>query len=152
MAGALVLLVLAPLAFAAEQTRETYAAQVEPICKANTEANEQILKGVRGEVSSGKLKPAANQVSKAAKALRKALDELRAVPRPSADKARLSKWLGYIENEVKLFERTAKKLRAGDKVGAARMSAYLLRESNRANAQVLGFDFHYCHAEPSKFL
>lgn len=32
-----------------EQTRESYVARVEPICKTNTKANERILAGVRGE-------------------------------------------------------------------------------------------------------
>jgi hypothetical protein len=152
LTGTLALLVAVPLVLAAEQTRETYVAQVEPICKVNTEANEKILKGVRAEVRHGELKPAAVQVTKAAKALQKTLIQLRAVPQPSADKARLGKWLGYIKTEVGLFEKTAKKLRAGDTVGAERTSLYLSRESNRANNLVFSFEFHYCHAEPSKFL
>jgi hypothetical protein len=153
LAGALALIVSAvPLALGAEQTRETYVAQVEPICKANTQANETILKGVRAKVSHGELNSAAVQVTKAARALKKTLNQLRAVPQPSADKAKLGKWLGYIKTEVGLFEKTAKKLRAGDTVGAERTSLYLSRESNRANNLVFSFEFHYCHAEPSKFL
>lgn len=152
LAAALALLVSVPLAFAAEQTRESYVAQVEPICKSNTKANEQILKGVKAEVRAGKLKPAATQLSKAAKALKRTLAQLKAVRQPSADKAKLTKWLGYIKIEVELFERTAKKLKAGDKPGAERMSVLLTHESNLVNDAVLGFNFHYCHAEPSKFV
>jgi hypothetical protein len=37
-----------------EQTRESYVARVEPICKTNTKANERILAGVRGEGKEGK--------------------------------------------------------------------------------------------------
>ena len=152
MAAALALLVSVPFVLAAEQTRESYVAQVEPICKSNTKANEKILKGVKAEVKAGKLAPAALQISKAAKALKRTLTQLRAVPQPKSDKPKLTKWLGYIKTEVELFERTAKKLKSGDKAGAERMSVLLTHESNLANNAVLAFNFHYCHAEPSKFL
>lgn len=139
------------LALAAETTRAEYVAAVEPICKANTQADGRILKGVKAKVRSGKLKPAAAQFAKAAAALAKAHHELAAVPQPPADRARLGKWLGFIENEVGLFEGTARKLKAGEKAAAERESTLLIREANRANGQVLSFEFNYCHAEPSQF-
>ena len=39
-------LALAQMAFAAEISRDQYKTSVEPICQANTKANERILKGV----------------------------------------------------------------------------------------------------------
>jgi hypothetical protein len=150
LAGA-VALTLAQAAFAAEPTRETYTAQVEPICKASTESSDRILKGVKGEVKAGKLKPAAAQFSKAATALKQTLNKLRAVPQPPADKAKLTKWLGYIKTEVELFERTAKKLNEGSKVGAQTMAVRLTSTVNQANNQVLAFEFKYCRADPSQF-
>lgn len=148
---ALALLLTAQAGFAAEQTRETYTAQVEPICKTSTEANDRILKGVKGEVKAGKLKPAAAQFSKAASALKKTLNKLRAVPQPTADKAKLTKWLGYIKDEVELFEQTAAKLKVGNKVAAQEMAVRLTYTVNKANNQVLAFEFKYCHADPSQF-
>lgn len=150
MAVAVALLVV-PLAFAAETTREAYAEAVEPICKANTQANEKILKGVRSKVKAGKLDAAASQFSKAASALRKAITQLKTVPQPTADEAKLAKWLKYVEEEASLFQKTAKKLSAGDKIGAQRMVIQLTRNANQANNQVLGFEFKYCRFEPSKF-
>lgn len=148
IAGALL---LAPLALGAEQTRESYTAQVEPICERNAEASDRILQGVTGDVRAERLKLAAAKFAKAARALKKTLAELRAVPRPSADRAQLGRWLGYIETEVELFELTAKKLRAGDRGGALRMAARLTRTVNRANNEVLDFEFDHCYAEPSQF-
>lgn len=145
------LLLAAQAAFAAEPTRETYTASVEPICKASTESSDRILKGVKGEVKAGKLKPAAAQFSKAATALKQTLNKLRAVPQPPADKAKLTKWLSYIKEEVQLFEQTAAKLKAGNKTGAQEMAVRLTYTVNRANNQVLAFEFNYCHADPSKF-
>jgi hypothetical protein len=149
--AAVLLAIAAPLALGAEQTREGYVAAVEPNCKATTHASEKILKGVQAEVKAGKLGPAAAQFFKAATALKKTLGQLKAVPQPAADAAKLTKWLGDIEGEAKLFEATAKKLKAGDKVGAQRMAILLTHEANLANDEVLVFDFKYCRAEPSKF-
>ncbi len=146
-----VALLVVPLAFAAETTREAYTEAVEPICKANTKANERILKGVRGKVKAGQLDAAAAQFSKAASALRKTIVQLKAVPQPTADEAKLGKWLKYVEEEATLFQKTAKKLKADDKVGAQRMVIQLTRNANQANNQVLGFEFTYCRFEPSKF-
>lgn len=149
--GAMGLLMGAPFALAAEQTRDSYTAAVEPICKSNSEASDRILDGVKSEVRQGKLKPAAAKFTKAAAALKKALTQLKAVPKPPADSAKLDKWLGYIKNEVELFERTAKKLKAGDKSGAQTMAVRLTSTANKANNQVLAFEFDYCRVDPSQF-
>lgn len=142
---------LAQVAIGAEQTRESYIAQVEPICKVNTKANERILKGVRAEVRAGKLKLAAAQFSKAGTALKKALAQLRDVPQPTADKAKLTKWLDYIKTEVQLLERVAAKLKAGNKFGAQTTAIRLTQIANLANAEVVDFEFRYCRANPSLF-
>jgi hypothetical protein len=148
---AALLLLGAGLALGAEQTRESYTAQVEPICKRNSEANDRILKGIKGNVKAGKLKVAAAQFDKAASALKKTLAQLRAVPQPSADKPKLTKWLRYIKTEVQLFERTAAKLKAGDKLGAEKMAVRLTFTVKLANNEVLAFEFKYCHVDPAQF-
>jgi hypothetical protein len=145
------MLLAAPVALAAEQTRETYVEAVEPICKTNTEASDRILQGVKAEVRQGKLKPAGAKFTKAAAALKKALKQLKAVPKPPADAAKLDKWLDYIDEEVELFERTAKKLKADDKNGALAMAGRLTTAARKANNQVLAFEFKYCQVDPSKF-
>ena len=146
-----VVLLLALPAAGAEPTRETYVAQVEPICKANTEANSRILAGVRSKVKEDKLKPAAAQFSKAAEALQKTLRQLRGVPQPPADTARLGRWFSLISEEVELLRTTATKLRKGDKFGAQKMAVRLTQTVNRANNEVLPFGFRYCAADPSRF-
>ncbi len=142
---------LVSLASAAEQTREGYVEAVEPICKTNTEANEKILGGVRQEVKSGKLKPAGAAFIKAAAALKKTSAQLAAVPQPTADAAKLTKWLSYVKEEGQLFEKAGKALKAGQKTKAQTIVVELTHNANLANEQVFAFDFHYCQFEPSKF-
>jgi hypothetical protein len=151
-ATVLTLVLLAvPFAQATEVTRESYKEAVEPICKTNVRANERILKGVKGEVKAGKLKLAATQFSKAASALHKALAKLKAVPQPTADQAKLAKWLKYIQEEEGFFSQIGKKLKAGDKNGATKMQILLVNTAEKANNEVLAFEFRYCKVNPSKF-
>jgi cellobiose-specific phosphotransferase system component IIA len=151
-AAALFALALAPsMVAAAEITRAEYKEAVEPICKTNTEANERILKGVRDLVKNGKLKPAAAKFEKAGNALKKAHAQLSVVSQPTADEAKLAKWLGYVKTEADLFKQVAAKLRANKKGAAQSVVNKLTTNANQANAQVLAFGFRYCRFEPSKF-
>lgn len=65
----LIALVWAVPSLAVETSRDEYVEAVEPICRANTEANEKILAGVRSKVRSGTLNAAARQFASAARAL-----------------------------------------------------------------------------------
>ncbi len=145
---------LATTAFAATsptQTRDTYVAAVEPICKTNTKANEQILDGVRKKIQKGQLAVAAGQFGKAANAFGKAVKQIKAVPQPVADVAKLNKWFGYLDDQAKMLGEISKALKNEQKAKAQTLSVKLTRNANLANNSVLGFDFDYCLIDPSKF-
>jgi hypothetical protein len=151
-AAAVVLaLIVAATAFAAEVSRAEYKTAAEPICKSNVKANERILAGVRKEVKQGKLKTAGVKFAKASTGQAQALRELEALPRPAADETRLAKWFSYLKIEAELFATAGRKLKAGDKPGAEHITTKLTQNANKANVEVLPFDFHYCRLEPSKF-
>ncbi|HTT94661.1 MAG TPA: hypothetical protein VMF55_08305 [Solirubrobacterales bacterium] len=145
------ILIAAASASAAEVTRDEYREQLEPICKANTQANERIFAGARAEVRQGKLKKPAAAFAKASRALKSALGEIEAVPRPVADEARLTVWFGLVGKEAELFATAGKKLKVGDKVGAEHVVTKLTQNANKANVEVLPFGFRYCRLEPAKF-
>lgn len=134
-----------------EQTREAYVEQVEPICKANTKANERVLKGVRMMVREGKLKPAAARFAKASAAFGHARDEIAAVPQPVADAAKLGKWIGLLGKERSLLGQIGQALRAGKKAKAQKLLVKLTHNGNAANNAVLGFGFHYCLIDSTRF-
>lgn len=151
LSGSLVIaVVLAATAFAAEVSRDEYKEAAEPICKTSAKENERILSGVRKEVKQGKLKTAAAKFAKASKVQSRTLKQLEALPQPAADEARLGKWLSYLKIEAELFEQAGRKLKAGDKPGAEHVFAKLTPNANKANNQVLPFEFHYCRIEPQK--
>jgi hypothetical protein len=145
------LFLLVPLATAAELTRDEYVERAEPICKRNVEANKRIFKGAKEEVKRGELKKASRHFFRAATALKKTIAQLKAVPRPSADAAKLTKWFGYLETEVDYFNRIGKALAAGQKAKAQNLSVRLNRNSSRANNTVLLFNFDYCKIDPTRF-
>jgi hypothetical protein len=149
-AVAVLVLMICGAAFAAEVSRDEYKDAAEPICKASTKANEGILAGVRKEVQKGQLKTAAAKFAKASKEQAQTLRELEALPRPSADEARLTKWFSYLKIEAELFATAGKKLKAGDKPGAEHVFAKLTQNINKANLQVLPFGFNYCRLNAAK--
>jgi hypothetical protein len=134
-----------------DQTRESYVDRVEPICRQNTKANEQILDGVRQKIRQGKLNVAAGQFARASTAFGKAVAQIRGVPQPPADAAKLTKWLRYLDEERKLLAEIGKALKAGKKSRAQTLSVRLTHNGNVANNQVLGFGFDYCLIDSSRF-
>ncbi len=141
----------ASLALAAEVTSTEYKTQVEPICKTNAKANERILAGVRSEVKHGALKVAGIKFAKAATALKQTYRQLAAVPQPSADEAKLTKWLSYVKAEATLFESASRALKGGNKNKAESYVIRLEHNARLANSTVISFGFHYCKFEPNKY-
>lgn len=146
-----VFLLMAPVALGAELSRDEYVARVEPICKANTQANERILKGVRASVNSGAYDKAAGQFKRAATALEKTIKQIEAVPQPGEDEATLAKWLKYVDIEAGLLGKAGSALESHNKVQAQAQVVRLNHNANLANVVVAGFGFTYCKFDPSKF-
>jgi hypothetical protein len=152
LVGAVALLVLAvPLAAAAELSRDEYVARVEPICKANVEANRKIFKGAKEQVKAGELKKGSTHFFRAATALEKTIGQLQGVPKPPADVAKLDRWIDYLKTEAALFRKIGRALAAGDKYGAENLSVKLNRNTNLANNTILAFGFDYCRIDSSRF-
>lgn len=150
-AVATALLLVTPAAFGAELTRAEYVDKVEPICMANTKANEKILKGVRGAVKDEELGKAAGQFNRAATALEKTVKQLKASPQPTSDEATLRKWLGYVSTEATLLRKAGQALNDNNKFKAQSQVVRLTRNATQANNLVAGFGFNYCKFNPSRF-
>lgn len=151
--AATVALLVGGVAQAAESgpTRAEYVSQVEPICEANTVANERILKNVRTRARNGKLKQAGTQFIHAAAAFGSTVDKLAAVPRPLADEMRLLKWFGKLRIVQTNLRSLGKALKEEDKIRAAHESIRVERSSNAANNVGFVFEFHHCRITPSRF-
>lgn len=152
---AVALLVTVPAALAAEgelDPKKAYAEEVEPICKANTEANSRILKGVKGQVQQGQLKPAGRRFVRAASALGKAVTQIGQVARPPEHEAKLSKWIGYLKQEKTYLQQIGQALKAEDKFKAQKLAVKLNNNNNKANNTVISFPFKECKIDSSRFV
>jgi hypothetical protein len=136
----------------AELTREEYVAKLEPICKANSEANSRILKGVKGQVQQDKLVPAGKRFVRASGALGRSVTQMAAVPKPSADEVKLDKWFDYLKREKELLRAIGQALKAKDKFKAQKQAVELNRNNNKANNTVISFGFKECRIDSSRFL
>lgn len=154
LALALALLVAVPVALAAEGEldRAEYVERVEPICKTNSEANSRILKGVKDQVKQGKLVPAGKRFTRASSALGTTVGKISAVPQPSPDAAKLTKWIGYLQSEQTFLQKIGKALKAKDKFHAQKLAVELNKNNNKANNTVISFGFDECRIDSSRFI
>ena len=153
LAAVVALLVVVPVALAAEKTpTDEYVERFEPICKVNTDANSRILKGVKEQVKQDKLEPAGKRFIRAATALGKTVTQIAAVPQPSEDAAKLTKWVGYLKQEKTFLQKIGSALKADDKYHAQKLAVELNKNNTKANNTVISFPFDECRIDSSKFI
>lgn len=149
--AALAVVSFGTVALAEDVTRESYAAQAEPICKTNTLANRKIFKGVRRMVQQNELDKAAKRFKRAAASLRSTITQLVALPQPPGEEVRLAKWIEYLNVERGFLTKIGNALAADNKFQAQNFIVRLRRNSNLANNTVLAYEFNYCRIDPSRF-
>lgn len=133
------------------QTRDGYVAQVEPLCKSNTEASRRVLSGVGGLLRKRKLEPAGREFVHAAKIFGHGIRQIVAVPRPPADEVRLLNWFKYLRIVKKRMFKLGRYLQAGERLRATHERIALEHSSNAANNVSFAFRFHYCKLTRSRF-
>lgn len=140
---------------AEDPTRPQYVEQVEPICRANTEANLRILKNVQAKAQSrnaAKMKEAGAQFVHASIVFGRTVGKIAAVPRPPADNARLLKWFKQLNIVREKLRKLGVALKAGEEIKAAHEQIRIERASNAANNVSFAFEFHYCRLTKSRFV
>lgn len=94
---ALLALAAVPLARGEEQTRESYKARVEPLCRVNRRANERIMSGVRRRIRKNELKAAGRQFIRVSHSFGRLVAQLSKVPPPVGDTHRIKRWLESVK-------------------------------------------------------
>jgi hypothetical protein len=144
VAVAFALLAFAPLAHGEEQTRDTYKAQVEPICQANRAANEKIMAGARDRVNSGKLELAGKQFIRVSASFGGLIQKLLPIPAPPTDEQRIERWFDSMRLLKQRLRLVGKYYKAGEKIKATHESIQAERSGISANNTSIVFHFHYC--------
>lgn len=143
-ATAIAMLAIAPLAAGEEQTRDTYKAQVEPVCQANRSANERIMAGARERVDKGKLELAGKQFIRASSSFGGLIKQLAPIPAPAGDERRIEHWLDLMGLLKQRVREVGKLYKAGEEIKAAHTSILAERAGLSANNTSIVFHFHYC--------
>lgn len=139
-------------AAAAAPTRPQFVERAERICRASTEANGTVLAGAEAMIRAGKLKQVAPRFGRAARVLERTAARLGQVPRPAADAARISRWLGYAKDGVARLRAIRQALGRERRDRVEALANQLLRGARQANGAVAGFDFDYCRMNPARFV
>lgn len=145
------LAVAVPAVGAEEQTREGYVAQVEPICKRDKAAGEQILSGTKNDINEGKLTLAGRQLIKASNRFGDTIRQLVAVPRPPADEAKLQKWFKFLRIVKTRLGKTGKLYKEGKELEATHESIRAEKSGNAANNVSFAFGFKDCRLSRSRY-
>jgi len=139
-------LAVVPVAHAAgeEQTREDYAAQVEPICKASRGANERIMDGVRERIADDELVLAGKQFIRLSTSVAGLADKLEKVTPPAADTRRISRWIHFIRLLKTRTRNVGKYYKEGLEIKGTHESILAERSGVSANNLMVVFPIRYC--------
>lgn len=144
VAIAVALLAVVPLARGEEQTRESYKAQVEPLCQANREANERIMKGAQKRINKDEFEPVGKQFVRVSGSFGSLIRQLAGVPAPPADEHRVDRWFEQMRLLKTRLRTTGRYYKEGLGIKAAHESVLAERASITANNTSIVFHFHYC--------
>jgi phage host-nuclease inhibitor protein Gam len=139
-----VLLVSAPLVAGAEQTRETYVAQIEPICEANRAANERIMEGARERINRDELEPAGKQFIQVSASFGSLIKRLARVSPPLADTHRVDRWFEQMRLLKKRLRNVGKYYKEGKEIKATHESILAERSGLSANNISIVFKVRNC--------
>jgi hypothetical protein len=150
LAAALFAGVATPVA-AEAPTRDAYVTQLESICKPDAEATQRAMKGARSDIKAERLAIAAGKFARATRIFGSTVKEISAVPRPTADAAKLGKWFSYLKKQDSYLGQITTQLRAEHAIKAQRLTARFIHNGNLANNVVLAFEFNYCSFKFSRY-
>lgn len=148
---AVALLAVATAPAAEAPTRGEYVERLEAICKPDAEATQRAMKGARGDVRAERLAVAAGKFAKATSIFSGTVKRISAVPRPSADTAKLAKWFTYLKRQESYLGQITEQLRRGHAIKAQRLTARFIHNGNLANNVALAFGFDWCSFKFSRY-
>lgn len=132
-------------------TRREYVEELEEICKPDALATQRVMKGARKDIQKERFHVAAVKFARATSIFGGTVKQIARVDRPSADRARLKKWFGYLNQQERYLVKITAKLRAEQAIQAQRLTARFIHTGNLANNVVLAFGFEYCSFKFSRY-
>jgi hypothetical protein len=131
--------------------RVEYVSSLEKICRPGSNETVKAMGNARKDLRDGRIAVAAHKFERAAKIYRRTLKTMSAVPRPTADTARLKAWFGYLNRQQDYLSEIIDNLKAGRTIKAQHLIADFIHTGNLANNEVLAFGFNYCSFKPTRY-
>jgi hypothetical protein len=138
------LLAVTPLARGEEQTRESYKAQVEPLCQANRQANERIMQGAQKRINKHEFEPVGKQFVRVSESFGGLIRRLAGVSAPPADEHRVDRWFEQMRLLKTRLRLVGRYYRERLEMKAAHEAVLAERAGITANNTSIVFHFHYC--------
>jgi hypothetical protein len=148
---AVMLLLVATASAADAPTRDEYVTRLEAVCRPGAESTQRVMKGARADIRAERLAVAAGKFGQAGKIFGGTIGEISTLPRPSADRAKLSDWFGYLKAQESYLKQITAQLKAGHAIKSQRLTARFIHNGNLANNVVLAFGFNYCSFKFSRY-
>ncbi|MEX2108515.1 MAG: hypothetical protein WD827_06485 [Solirubrobacterales bacterium] len=137
-------LVVAAPAHGEEPTRESYVAQLEPMCEANAAANKRIMAGAKERLSNGKMVLAGKQFIRVSQSFGSLVKKIAAVSPPAADAKPVQTWIKFLRLLKQRLRTVGKYFKEEERIKANHESIQAERSGNSANNTVYEFGFHHC--------
>jgi hypothetical protein len=125
-------------------TRAQYVAKAEKTCAKTNKKIAALTKAASKDAKAGDAKGAANKFGQVASTFGKGVGQLKKLPKPTADRGVLTKWLRSMGVDVKLVGAEAKAYRAGDGAALKKAVKAEAKHAPKTNAVVRGFGFRAC--------
>lgn len=127
-----------------EQTRESYSARVEPICKQNREANERIMEGSRERINQDEFRQVSAQFKRLSTSVAGLANRLEKVPAPVADERRIRRWIYFIRLLKNRLRNVGRYYGEGLEIKGTHESILAERSGVSANNLMVVFPLRYC--------
>src|SRR5215217_3360460 len=107
-------LVAMQVASASTETREAFAARVEPICNSTAPAIESLLSGTKRMANNGRPGAAGRRFIRASNIFAGTVRQVSSVHRPAPDTARLGEWIDRLRGVKESMRRLGRALKQRD--------------------------------------
>ena len=147
--GAIALALLAVSAVAvtpanAASTREEYAAQADPYCKAETDDGVRLWKRFVRANAHSRFHSAGNALAAIGARITQTNSQLRPIPPPPGDETLIANWLGIWDGIAHRWVLSASAYRLGEYKRVNRLLNSTDRLAKQASDLVTAFAFRYC--------
>jgi hypothetical protein len=125
-------------------TRPQYVSKAEKLCGKTDKKMAKLTAAASKDARAGDGKGAGKKFGQVAAAFNKGVAQLNKLPKPTADRGLLNRWLNSMRGDVVLLKGQAKAYRAADGAKLAKLVKAASKHGAKTNAIVNGFGFNSC--------